>query len=53
MVWARDWVHLSASANTKPDDAMMLELLLDWVEDEAPRCRILVANPAAPYGFVT
>jgi len=29
----------------------MLDLLADWVDDQATRARILVANPATLYGF--
>jgi predicted TIM-barrel fold metal-dependent hydrolase len=29
----------------------MLDLLLDWVPDDAARRRILVDNPARLYGF--
>jgi D-galactarolactone isomerase len=34
-----------------PDDADLLDLLLDWVPDDATRRRILVDNPAELYGF--
>ena len=50
MLWASNWPHPSAQENP-PDDAMLLDLLLDWVGDEATRKRILVDNPAALYGF--
>lgn len=49
MVWATNWPHLALA--DKPDDANLLDLLLDWVEDEATRRKILVDNPAALYGF--
>ena len=39
-----------ASAVTGVVDGL-LDLLPDWVPDEAARARILVANPAALYGF--
>jgi predicted TIM-barrel fold metal-dependent hydrolase len=29
----------------------LLDLLLDWVDDDATRKRILVDNPAKLYGF--
>jgi D-galactarolactone isomerase len=35
----------------KPDDAALFDLLHDWSPDETVRHRILVANPAALYGF--
>jgi len=50
MLWASNWPHPSALDNL-PDDAMLLDLLLDWVDDDATRKRILVDNPAKLYGF--
>ena len=49
MVWATNWPHVSVK--TPPEDAQLLDLLLDWVPDEAARTRILVDNPARLYGF--
>jgi predicted TIM-barrel fold metal-dependent hydrolase len=49
LVWGSDWPH--PSEKTKPDDALLFDLLADWVPDEATRNRILVANPEALYGF--
>ena len=49
MVWASNWPHVAVT--DLPDDAMMLDLLLDWVPDAAMHRRILVDNPAALYGF--
>jgi D-galactarolactone isomerase len=34
-----------------PDDALMLDMLLDWVPDENARKKVLVDNPARLYGF--
>ncbi len=50
MIWASNWPHPSARP-TPPDDADMLDLLLDWAPDERTRARILVDNPAELYGF--
>ena len=50
MLWASNWPHPTAQ-DDPPDDAALLDLLLDWVEDDALRDRILVDNPAALYGF--
>ncbi|MEJ8572637.1 amidohydrolase family protein [Microbaculum marinum] len=50
MMWASNWPHPSAQPNP-PDDAMLLDILLDWCPDEATRHRILVDNPAELYGF--
>jgi D-galactarolactone isomerase len=49
MVWATNWPH--PGHDERPDDAAMLDLLLDWVDDEATRNRILVDNPARLYDF--
>ena len=51
MLWASNWPHPSAPANRKPDDAQLLDVLLDWVPEEATRRKILVDNPARLYGF--
>jgi D-galactarolactone isomerase len=48
-VWGSDWPHPSASP--KPDDAVLLDLLLEWAPDELTRHRILLENPQALYGF--
>ncbi|MBP0495397.1 amidohydrolase family protein [Pararoseomonas indoligenes] len=49
MTWASNWPHVSVEE--KPDDAALLDLLLDWAPDEATRRLILVDNPARLYGF--
>ncbi len=49
MIWAANWPHVSV--RTPPDDAMLLDLLLDWLPDEAARNRVLADNPAELYGF--
>ena len=51
IVWASNWPHVGAKPNSKPDDAGMLDLLLDWAPDEAVRRKILVDTPARLYGF--
>jgi D-galactarolactone isomerase len=51
MLWASNWPH-PASQDNLPDDAVLLDLLLDWVGDDATRKRILVENPAELYGFI-
>ena len=51
MVWGSDWPHPLAPAGAMPDDARLLDLLLDWAPDDTTRRRILVDNPAALYGF--
>jgi predicted TIM-barrel fold metal-dependent hydrolase len=51
LVWASDWPHPTEKADSKPNDAVLFDLLADWAPDEAIRNRILVDNPAALYGF--
>src|ERR1700729_502746 len=51
LVWASDWPHPTEKADSKPDDAVLFDLLTDWAPDEAIRNRILVDNPVALYGF--
>ncbi len=50
MLWASNWPHPSAR-EAPPDDAALLDLLLDWAPKEADRQRILADNPAQLYGF--
>ena len=49
LVWGSDWPH--PTEKVKPDDAILLDLMLAWVPDEAVRTRIFVANPVELYGF--
>jgi D-galactarolactone isomerase len=49
MLWASNWPH--PGQKVVPDEALLLDLLLDWVPDEATRRRVLVDNPAELYGF--
>ena len=51
MVWGSDWPHPTEAMDAKPDDAVLFDLLRDWVPDAAARHRVLVANPAELYGF--
>ena len=49
-LWASNWPHPNAAERT-PQDAWMLDMLLDWVPDETTRTRILADNPAQLYGY--
>ncbi len=51
MVWATNWPHPLPPGQTRPDDARLLDLLLEWAPDEATRRRILADNPCLLYGF--
>ena len=48
-VWASNWPHPNQA--TVPSTAAMLDLLLEWTDDDSTRTRILVDNPAELYGF--
>jgi len=49
LLWGSNWPH--PNENTKPDDAVLLDLLGTWAPEAATRRRILVDNPATLYGF--
>lgn len=51
LVWGSDWPHPTEASAHKPNDAVLFDLLAEWVPDERTRHRILVDNPAALYGF--
>ena len=51
IIWASNWPHPGAAANNKPDDADLLDLLLDWVPEELTRRKILAGNPAELFNF--
>jgi len=51
MVWGSNWPH--PNETTKPDDAMLFDLMSRWAPDEKTRNRILVQNPAELYNFET
>jgi predicted TIM-barrel fold metal-dependent hydrolase len=50
-VWGSDWPHPTEQSKQLPDDAVLFDLLTDWVPDEKARHRVLVENPAALYDF--
>jgi len=49
MLWGTDWPHTDLREDM-PDDGELLDLLAEWVADEAVRNDILVRNPAMLYG---
>jgi predicted TIM-barrel fold metal-dependent hydrolase len=52
VVWGTDWPHINYYDPVQvPDDGILLNLLADWMPDEATRKRVLVDNPARLYGF--
>lgn len=50
VVWGSDWPH-PTEPSAKPDDAVLFDLLGEWVPDAATRHRVLVDNPARLYDF--
>jgi len=50
LVWGSDWPHLRMGA-LAPDVSHLLDIFCDWIDDEAIRRRILVANPQRLFGF--
>jgi 2-pyrone-4,6-dicarboxylate lactonase len=50
LVWGSDWPHVMLKG-AMPNDAELLDLLEDWLPDEALRQRVLVDNPAQLYAF--
>ena len=49
LVWGTDWPHPDVAV--LPEDQVLLDVLENWVPDEAVRHRILVDNPAKLYRF--
>lgn len=50
LLWGTDWPHINIPG-PMPKSTVFLDLLLDWLPDEAVRNRILVDNPARLYGL--
>lgn len=49
VLWGTDWPH--PNVRHMPDDGDLVDLLADFVQDEATRNRILVDNPTVVYDF--
>jgi predicted TIM-barrel fold metal-dependent hydrolase len=49
-VWGSDWPHV-ANWKHMPNVGELLDLMADWVPDEAGRHRVFVGNPKRLYGF--
>src|SRR5205823_14307478 len=47
MVWGSNWPH--PNETSKPDDALVFDLMAQWAADAATRNRILVQNPETLY----
>ena len=50
MLWGSDWPHPNYF-DPMPNDADLLDLMLEWAPDEAVRSRIFVDNPEKLFGF--
>ncbi len=51
LVWGSDWPHVNLDGREMPNDGDLIDVLLDWVPDEATRNRILTDNANRLYGF--
>jgi 2-pyrone-4,6-dicarboxylate lactonase len=51
LVWGSDWPHVNMDGRAMPNDGDLVDLIPEWVPDEAARRRILVDNPTVLYGF--
>jgi len=51
LVWGTDWPHVNMNDRNIPNDGDLVDLIAEWVPDEATRKRILVDNACALYGF--
>lgn len=50
LLWGSDWPH-PQYWRPMPSDSDLLDMMLDWVPDEATRNRIFVDNPIEAFGF--
>jgi D-galactarolactone isomerase len=50
IIWGSNWPHVGVPRERYPDDAVLLDILLDWATPDQ-RQKILVDNPARLYGF--
>jgi predicted TIM-barrel fold metal-dependent hydrolase len=50
LLWGSDWPH-PQYFKPMPNDVALLDMMLDWVPDEATRKRIFADNPAELFGF--
>jgi D-galactarolactone isomerase len=51
VLWGSDWPH--PTETSKPNDAVLFDLLSEWAPEAAIRRRILVENPQNLYGFAS
>lgn len=51
LVWGSDWPHVNMDGRGMPNDGDLVDLIPEWMPDEADRRKILVDNPTLLYGF--
>ncbi len=52
IIWGTNWPHnMAKTTEDYPDDAGMLDLLLDWIPNDEDRYKALVSNPEDLFGF--
>ena len=51
LVWGTDWPHVNMSGRTMPNDGLLVDLLEEWIPDEAIRATIVRDNAWTLYGF--
>ncbi len=49
VLWGSDWPHVAHSDAGVPDDGEVLNMLAQWIPDEALRRKALVDNPGRLY----
>jgi len=50
LLWGSDWPHPNYF-NPMPNDADLLDLMMEWAPDETMRRRIMIDNPSELFGF--
>jgi 2-pyrone-4,6-dicarboxylate lactonase len=51
LVWGTDWPHVNMDGRKMVNDGDLVDLVPEWIPDDAARKRILVDNPCTLYGF--
>jgi 2-pyrone-4,6-dicarboxylate lactonase len=51
LVWGSDWPHVNMNGRLMPNDGELVDLIADWIPQEAARVKILSDNPARLLGF--
>ena len=51
LIWGSDWPHVNMQGRVMPNDGDLLDLMLEWVPEEAVRNRILGVNARRLYDF--